>query len=197
MNYEAAKIYILSRLQAELSPHLTYHCLAHTLDVLDVATQLGQTEKHNAHHLALLQTAAVLHDTGFLQTYFEHEAESCRFARRILPHFGYADADIARICQLIMATRIPQTPNGDPLAQILCDADLDYLGRDDFEPIAETLFQELTTFRQVDNRVLWNQIQIRFLNAHQYFTLWSQQTRTPRKIQHLEQLLRSTSIARN
>ena len=37
---------------------------------------------------------------------------------------------------------MPQTPKNH-LEEIMCDSDLDYLGRQDFYPIAETLRQEL------------------------------------------------------
>ncbi|MDA0973125.1 MAG: hypothetical protein O2867_05255 [Bacteroidetes bacterium] len=41
-----------------------------------------------------------------------------------------------------MATKVPQEPK-DHLARILCDADLDYLGGDDYDEIAGGLYQEL------------------------------------------------------
>ena len=40
-----------------------------------------------------------------------------------------------------MATKVPQSPKNH-LEEILCDCDLDYLGRDDFEKISNNLFSE-------------------------------------------------------
>ena len=54
-----------------------------------------------------------------------------------------------QICGMIMATKIPQSPK-NYLEQILCDADLDYLGRDDFYDIGGTLFKELKTYNVLD-----------------------------------------------
>ena len=39
---------------------------------------------------------------------------------------------------------------------ILCDADLDYLGRDDFEPIAATLYEELKVRDMVEDIPAWD-----------------------------------------
>jgi hypothetical protein len=71
-----------------------------------------------------------------------HEAISCQIAEEILVQFDYSPEQIQKIKGMIMATRIPQTPTNH-LEEILADADLDYLGRDDFEEISERLFKEL------------------------------------------------------
>ena len=58
-----------------------------------------------------------------------------------LPGFDFTSAEIARVCELIMATKLPQTVT-DRLSAILCDADLYYLGTDDYGRMAEALYQE-------------------------------------------------------
>ena len=44
-----------------------------------------------------------------------------------------------------MATEIPQNPKTH-LEMIMCDADLDYLGRYDFETISNNLYTEFLDF---------------------------------------------------
>ena len=51
MNYRAAKKYILDRLRTELSVHLYYHGLHHTLDVLKMATQIAHEEEIGRAHV--------------------------------------------------------------------------------------------------------------------------------------------------
>ena len=51
--------------------------------------------------------------------------------------------EIERICDMIMVTKYPHQPK-NITEQIICDADLDYLGRDDFFKIANSLFKELS-----------------------------------------------------
>ena len=41
-----------------------------------------------------------------------------------------------------MATKLPPEPS-NLLEEIICDSDLDYLGRSDFIPVSNTLFEEL------------------------------------------------------
>jgi hypothetical protein len=84
--------------------------------------------------------------------------------RENLPSFGYSEADITTICGMIMATRIPQSP-ANLLESILCDADLDYLGRDDFKKIGQTLFEEFTEYSILHDEQAWNRLQVSFLSV--------------------------------
>lgn len=187
MHYHAAKAFIIDQLRRGLPPQLTYHGLHHTLDVLQVVQELGPLEQTSPYDQLLLQTAALFHDTGFLITYQNHEMASCDLSRQYLPRFDYSPEEINQVCSLIMATRIPQSPNSF-LAAILCDADLDYLGREDFFSTAESLYQELLHYRFILNTNQWNNLQISFLEQHTYFTPTNRRRRTAGKITHLKAL---------
>ncbi|MEM1216569.1 MAG: HD domain-containing protein [Bacteroidota bacterium] len=151
MNYQAAKDFILEKLRTELADELYYHGLHHTLDVLAVTEELAELLDIAPHERVLLRTAALYHDAGFTVSATEHELRGCEIARAHLPGFGYRPADIERICGMITATKIPQSPQNQ-LEEILCDADLDYLGRDDFYPIGATLFDELHARKVITQR---------------------------------------------
>ena len=88
---------------------------------------------------------------------------------------------------MIMATKIPQTPN-TLLEQIICDADLDYLGRSDFFTIANLLFNELREMKIISDEKEWDRIQVKFLKGHRYFTTTNITTRKPQKLHHLKML---------
>jgi uncharacterized protein len=188
VNFLSAKSFILNELDA-LSPALTYHGKHHTLDVYAVSEQLCLSEKVSEHDTLLVLTAALWHDSGFLRHYKDHEAHSCRFAEETLPNFGYTEGSIKTICGLIMATKIPQSPKND-LEKILCDADLDYLGRMDFYDIGRTLFNEMRLLKMINSEQDWNKLQIGFLEKHRYFTDTNLQERTALKEKHLDQLRR-------
>jgi uncharacterized protein len=134
--------------------------------------------------LKLLLTAVMYHDCGFMIQANHHEALSCALAKESLPKFGYTTADIEMICGMIMATRLPQTPH-NLLEQVICDADLDYLGRDDFFIIGDRLFKEFLFYGIVKDEMEWDQLQIRFLETHHYFTQTAINTRQAKKQQHL------------
>lgn len=115
---------------------------------------------------------------------------SCGIARETLPGYGYRREDIGKICGMIMATQIPQSP-ANHLENILADADLDYLGRDDFFTIGDTLFEELKQIGILLTERDWNQLQVRFLEAHRYFTDYSIANRKPQKNIYLNNLKKS------
>lgn len=188
MDYRAAKQFILSKLRAELSGKLYYHGVHHTLDVLKMATEICGGENINGHELILVKTAALFHDAGFVKNkHAGHEYEGCVIARNALPGFNYTIRDIETICGMIMATKIPQSPN-NLLEEIICDADLDYLGRDDFYRIGDTLFEELKAYHLINDEQAWNRLQVSFLTAHSFYTRTNKLLREPVKLQYLEEL---------
>jgi len=186
MKYLEAKKYILTRLRNELSPHLYYHGLLHTLHILKSAVNIGKQEKISRHEMLLLKTAALFHDSGFVVSKKEHEKQSCKLARQSLPAFQYPAEAIKPICGMIMATRIPQAPKNH-LEQILCDADLDYLGTDDYFTISSQLFKELNERSRLSEKD-WLNMQVGFLESHQYFTATAKKLRDRKKAQILRKL---------
>jgi len=189
MDYHAAKAYILDKLERELADHLTYHGLHHTLDVLYTTEELCYLERISPYDSLLLKTAALFHDSGFTISTSEHEDFGCRIARYCLPRFGYTQREIELICGMIMSTKIPQSPR-NYLEKIICDADLDYLGRDDFYDIGATLFEELKASRFLQNEQDWNRLQVNFLEQHRFFTSTNRRRRSPRKRKYLKELKR-------
>jgi uncharacterized protein len=189
MDYNRLYADIMLRLKEGLSPVLHYHGVHHTIDVMAALSQIGKAEGVGDYDMALLKTAALLHDSGFLSTYTTHEEAGCNFSREILPSYGYSDEEITIICGMIMSTKIPQSPK-TKLEEIICDADLDYLGRSDFYPIANSLFKELQNRGSIGDENEWNKLQIRFLSAHSYFTQTSRSLREPEKLLRIEELKR-------
>jgi hypothetical protein len=180
---------MLGRLSKELPTTLYYHGHHHTQDVMDAAMIIAKAEKTTDEERKLLRIAICFHDAGFIYVYRDHETKGCELAWELLPEYGFNDAQIERICGMIMATRVPQNPQNH-LEQIICDADLDYLGRDDVYPIADTLFEELKIHANLTDPNKWNDIQISFLSGHHYHTRFSQENRDPQKQVYLRKLKR-------
>ncbi len=186
MNYEGAKENILQLLDS-LSDNLYYHGKHHTLDVLQTTKELCDLENIDAYHTILMQTAALLHDSGFTIDNKNHEELGCGITRELLPKYGYTDGEIEMICSMIMSTKIPQSPK-NIYEEIICDADLDYLGREDFPRIGKTLFDELSVFGVLNDIKEWNKIQIKFLSNHTYFTKTNIARRQPKKQEFIAEL---------
>lgn len=186
----AIKSHILQILEVGLSDSLTYHDINHTLDVekqiLKIAAAEGIT---NQEDLEDLQIAALYHDTGFLQVHTFHEIVSCELARKYLPDFGLTNNRVENICNIIMATKFPHEPH-NILEMIMCDADLDYLGRDEFYDTSNKLRAELITYKIIKPDTDWNEFQINFFTKHNFFTKTSKEKRGPEKMARYNELLK-------
>lgn len=185
--YELTKEFILGKIERELSPTLTYHSINHVIDVLTAATYLAKAENISEAETELLKVAVLFHDSGFIVSSEKHEEQGCEYAKKFLPDFGYNEQEITEICKIIMATKFPHKPESH-LQQIICDADLDYLGREDFYTIGDLLFQELKSKNAVADFNEWNKMQIKFLEAHTYFTKSAKALRRESKLRHIEEI---------
>lgn len=187
MNFLAAKAHIEHILYTQLPPHLHYHNYEHTQRVYRVSAKLCDAEGISEINRTLVLSAALLHDIGFIKSDLDHEAVSCGIAREMLPSFEYTSNQIDSICDMIMATKIPQSPQSLEGA-ILCDADLYYLGGSHFYTIGHQLFEELKERKIVTDEESWNRIQLRFLEQHQFFTKTARQLREPHKTIRLSEI---------
>jgi uncharacterized protein len=187
MQFKQAGKFIINKLSKELPSYLTYHSVEHVLDVYNATGIIGKSEKVSVYEMKLLQTAAWYHDAGFLKGAKDHEEESCRIAKDTLPGYDYSPIEIERICGMIMATKLPQSPNNH-LEEIIADADLDYLGRDDFFTNGDKLFNEFRVSGVLNTEEEWNQLQVRFLESHHFFTPTAIKSRQAEKQKHLLQV---------
>jgi len=185
MEYEKLNKIILKRLRENLPEHLSYHSVMHVKDVIDAVEKIAKSEAVNDEDLVLLKTAALFHDTGFLFGSKNHEEKSCEIAAEYLLEYGFSQDQLDKINGMIMATKIPQTPKNH-LEQIVADADLDYLGRDDFFVIGDKLFEELSMFGIVNSERDWNLLQEKFLESHHYFTETAINSRNQKKQDNLD-----------
>lgn len=193
MQFEAVKAFITDKLRKELSASLSYHSIHHIEDVYQSAERLADMEGVYGDDRKLLLTAVLFHDSGFLKAQKDHETESCHLVREYLPQYDYTDEQIEEICGMIMATKLPQTPHNH-LEEIICDADVDYLGRDDFFKIGNGLFSELSMYGIINNEDEWNRLQVRFLESHSYFTKSAIALRKQKKDEHLEQIKKLVNL---
>lgn len=188
--YRILREKVLSNLAANLPKKLTYHALDHTLDVLNVCNQYIRRDKLPEKERYLLRVGAIVHDMGFLKGSTNHEEVGAAMAEIILKDLGVNPEEIDQVKGLVMATKIPQNPQNH-LQRIICDADLDYLGRKDYPEVSQKLFQELKNMDVVSNAEQWKELQINFLQAHHYHTPFAIKNREPIKQSWLKKLLDS------
>ena len=178
---------ILDKLEKELPSYLYYHNYKHTIDVVSQTELIGIGEGVNDTEMLLLKTAALFHDTGHIVNSDNHEHLGTLLVREMLPNYNYNDEQIEEICKLIMATKMPPNPQ-TLLEKIMCDADLDYLGRADFIPVSNTLFEELKAQNKITELNEWNKMQVKFISGHQYFTDTANKLREVNKQKQIDRI---------
>lgn len=174
---------VLTKLKTGLPDYLHYHCLDHTKRVLEKAEHIAKAENVSADDLLLIKIAALYHDYGFLSTYKNHETEGCEAVQQELKEQLNHD-EMNLVCGMIRATEIPQNPK-NKLEQILADADLEYLGTDDFEEIAHQLYLELKSKNPDLSIEEWNKIQVNFIENHHFFTEYAKTHLSTKKQENL------------
>ena len=188
---------MLERYEKELPKNLYYHNIKHTIDVIVQIEIISQEEGISDIDLLLLKTAALFHDSGFLVGYADHEELGIQMASMILPKYKYSDEQIKTICELIAVTKLPHNPK-NLLEEVICDADLDYLGRNDYMSVSRDLYKELIEHSMIKkSEHEWNLMQIKFLQYHRFFTTSSKNRRNANKnkqIQHLQEQTKSFKI---
>ncbi|MCK5822855.1 MAG: hypothetical protein KAG95_02560 [Bacteroidales bacterium] len=188
LRYDDLENLMLNKFEEELPQNLYYHNLKHTIDVTVQVELIGKKEGVSDEELLLLKTAALFHDSGFMKSYTDHELIGIQIANEILPKFGYSKKHIKTIGDMIFATKIPPKPK-NKLEKIICDADLDYLGRVDYIPVSNNLFKELVAHKVIENDINeWNKKQIKFIEEHQYFTKAAKNLREVNKKIRLEEI---------
>jgi len=148
---------------------------------------IGWAEGLDDEGILLLKTAALFHDAGHTISYDDHEFHGTELVRNILPDYGYTEEQIQKICDIIMATKLPPQPE-DIYQRIICDADLDYLGRSDMIPVSNTLFKELNEQNKIGTLNEWNKLQVKFISAHTYFTKTAKSLREVNKQKQIERI---------
>ena len=194
--FQSILAYVRDTIFPDLSPTLYYHAAWHTLDdVLPRSEELARLEGIDGNSIFLLKVAALFHDTGFTKKYNGNEAIGAELAETALKMFGFTKEQILAVRQMIMATVMSETPGeylqsaGTAiLEQIICDADLDNLGRDDFLLRGENLRTELSYYGKVMTDREWYMRQLYFLKSHHYYTESAQRTRNSGKEKNIARL---------
>ena len=178
---------ILDKLEKELPDYLFYHNVKHTVDVVTEVELIGWGEGCSDEEILLLKTAGLFHDAGHTIAYDNHEFHGTQLVREMLPKYNYDPEQIEKICSIIMATKLPPQPT-NLLENIICDSDLDYLGRSDFIPVSNTLYEELKAQNKMKSLNDWNKIQVKFISGHQYFTVTARSLREVNKQLQIERI---------
>ncbi|MGD8520363.1 MAG: HD domain-containing protein [Desulfobacterales bacterium] len=185
--------YIRELFRDELPGVIKFHDADHTLHptrgVVAVANRIAVSESISEHDRELLITAAYFHDTGYIREYDKNEPIAARMASRILKIIGYKPNEIEKIQKMILSTDLACEPKTH-LEKILCDADLDNLGREDFFKLDGKL-REGRRARGIDvsDDAKWYKGTLEIIKNHQYYTDSQKKLREKGKQENIKKLL--------
>ena len=188
MDYARVEKFILEMLEKKLSDKLHYHSVDHTCKTIKAAEEFSRAEGLPEEEITILKTAALFHDSGYLRMPVDNERIGTEIARDILPEYGYTPEQIEKVCRLILATRMPQKPENLE-ERIICDADLQYLGTEEYDKLSALLRKEMSFYNISFTDQDWLDFQINFLKSHHYFTRSCRQSRDAVKAGCLKKLI--------
>jgi predicted metal-dependent HD superfamily phosphohydrolase len=186
--------YVRELFRDELPAGIKYHNADHTLHstkgVVAVANNLAKLEDVSELDRELIIAAAYFHDTGYIREYEKNEPIAARIAGRILKLIGYRPGEIEKVQKMILATD-PEVEPKTHVEKILCDADLDNLGREDFFQLDERL-REGRRIRGIDvsDDATWYRNTLEFQERHQYYTASQKKLREKGKQKNTKALIK-------
>jgi len=165
-----ARDFVRNLLGEKLAPWAHYHDFRHTEETVGAAREIGTASGLQDGDLEILSLAGWFHDTGYIEVTAGHEERSVEIATAYLSPRGYPAEKLGKISGCIMATKVPQKPK-NLLEQVICDADMLFLGREEFFRKNDLLKQEIEEY---EGRVIsvadWMRRSIEFLSHHAYHT---------------------------
>ena len=185
--------YIRSLFRDELPVGIKFHDADHTLHptrgVVANANRIALAENISEQDRELLIAAAYFHDSGYIREYGKNEPIAARIAGRILKLIGYKPKEIEKVQKMILATDLACEPKTH-LEKILCDADLDNLGRKDFFKLDAKL-REGRRIRGLDvsDDIKWYKGTLEVMKNHKYYTESQIKLREEEKQKNMKKLL--------
>lgn len=185
---------IIEQLKEKLPKYLSYHSIDHIIDVANVCNDYIDYYDIPEEMAKLLRIAAICHDYGFIESPLDHEEQSIIAIHDLLTAI-LTNKEVELINGMIRATKVPQEPKTF-YEEILADADLDYLGRKDYDEISANLFKEYLHLGVVSDNIQWLDLQIRFLENHKFHTDFAKNNREKLKSKKIKEL-KSLRLAAN
>ncbi|MEM9985439.1 MAG: Pycsar system effector family protein [Bacteroidota bacterium] len=177
----ATKAFAEEVLKGEQYPPYSYHTYDHTCQVVTAAKEIGEKSGLTPEELDLIETAAWLHDLGYLYTYVNHEDASISMAKDFFADKEIQAADLDRVINMVDATRLDQEPR-TILEEVLKDADLSNLALPEALENSEKIREEWKVFcDRIFTDDEWDRFNYRFFKDHQYYTPYAKDQMGPKK----------------
>ena len=190
----------VEKLFTSYSSVFSYHNLRHTKDVVSLVQDIAENSGIDKEDKELLLIAAWFHDTGYQENISIHEEKSAEIAETYLKNKNFSPDKIRLVQNLILSTKMPQNPM-TKLEEIICDADIAYIGSDDLINRIPELREE---WKQTMNKNYtdseWFKQNIKFIESHSFYTDYAREkfgSKRKTNLTILKQLLEKTDGNKN
>lgn len=188
---EKAEAYIFKLFKEELPGIYLYHNYLHTKRVVESTEEIiAHTEISDNDKEAVL-IAAWFHDSGYISGYKDHEEKSVKIIEDFLDKQNVSDELIQKIRRCILVTKNGNEPS-DLIEEIIRDADSSHLAKEYYRDVSELLRQELNLQGRANfSAKEWRNENVKlFTEEHQFYTEFAIQNWSPKKNEHLIELLK-------
>ena len=187
---QEVEAYVSQYINTQVEARYAYHDLQHTLNVVKASVELSNYFSLSEVEHEMLRLAAWFHDIGYDEGPDNHEKRGAEHARRFLAQRNYPEEAIHKIEACILATKMPTTAKST-LEQILCDADLNHLGKKNYWERCSRVRQELNQTKDlIMSDQEWVDFELEFMTKHQWYTSAAKALFDKRKKKHLGQLIK-------
>lgn len=175
-----------------LMADLAFHNMEHTMEVAAEVRKIGKAEGLSDHELFLTEVSAWFHDIGYNQDEpcsMDHEDKSIELAREFLKD-KLPQEDIDIVSKNILATKLSVNPS-NKMEEVISDADLSHLGKDNFYERSEELRQEFDKdgkFGKLTKKK-WFLENVKFLCQHKYCTEFAKDNYRPEKEKRVGEIM--------
>jgi len=181
--------FIRDLFEKEIQESLRYHDIVHTEYVAGQAEKIGISSGLSEEELQTVIVAAWFHDSGFVSRSDGHEEESQNIARKFLSSKEMPEEFIDKVLICIEATKMPQNPGDNLLAQVVCDADMAYLSEDFYMKRTVLLRQEWNHESETKlSKKTYYQETVELFNNHRYYTEYGEKEFSPGKAKNFKLL---------
>ncbi len=169
-----ASDFVFQLFKEQLPEYIVFHTYSHTETVVDTARKIGKATSLDDDAMEIAMLACLFHATGYTKNYGNAEAESIGIVTGFLKQVEYPEKNTASIAGCIRAMNSSDHPKG-LLEEIVCDANLSYLGKKSFFEKSALLRVELEKASgEIHSDQEWDQKDFDLLTGYKYFTRYAE-----------------------
>lgn len=174
-----AERYATNILENQLSPDLVYHNCEYTKKVVDAVQLIGTQEQLSTEEIEIAQIAAWFHNTGYRDTYYEHEEKSRAILSEFLSEENVSAEKKGKIIDCILLPQVGKKTKNN-IEKVLMDAGKTSVKEGDYKISLDLLRQELLAVKKIEQSEVESlQNYLETILKYEFHTTYGKETLLP------------------